>query len=297
MSCPRRIAVVCALAVLGGSSGAFGWGLRTHRWINEHAIATVPEPLRSFLARHREELSDLAVEPDVRLRAERGQAEAVRHYIDLDLYGEPPFRELPRSRRAAVAKFGSATVSHRGLLLWVLTEEHDRLAKELRAGRWQAALRTAGLAGHYVADAFMPLHTTANHDGQRTGNRGIHRAIERELIDERFARWDSSLDGRVRAAPSIRFDAGRAFAILLDSYSHVPSLMAAETRARRTAMPGTPRYLDVLEHDVGERLSDRIAGAATELGSFWLSAWSEAGRPPPRDVEEPHRPHRRRRSH
>ena len=91
----------------------FGWGADAHRMINEEAVATLPEPLRAFFAAHRRELSDCAVEPDSVFRARYGRKEAVRHFIDLDLYGQPPFSELPRSYRAAVQRFGRDRVVER----------------------------------------------------------------------------------------------------------------------------------------------------------------------------------------
>ena len=40
----------------------------------------------------------------------------------------------------------------------------------------------AAYLSHFVADTTMPLHTTRNYDGQLTGNNGIHRRIEVEIV-------------------------------------------------------------------------------------------------------------------
>ncbi len=99
----------CALAVLGlaASPGiVLGWGLATHRAIVEVTIETLPEPLRAYFRAHREELSDWTVEPDTVLKERYGRSEAVKHFIDLDLYGSPPFAGLPRSYSRGGRRFG-----------------------------------------------------------------------------------------------------------------------------------------------------------------------------------------------
>ena len=35
--------------------------------------------------------------------------------------------------------------------------------------------------GHYIADAYVPLHTTENYNGQLTGQKGIHAFWESRL--------------------------------------------------------------------------------------------------------------------
>ena len=60
-------------------------------------------------------------------------------------------------------------------LPWTIEDKHARLVREMRAGKWRAALRTAAYAGHYVADATMPLHAVSDYDGQKSGSPGIHK--------------------------------------------------------------------------------------------------------------------------
>jgi DNA-directed RNA polymerase specialized sigma24 family protein len=37
--------------------------------------------------------------------------------------------------------------------------------------------------GHYVADLAQPLHVTENHDGQLTGQKGLHHWFEENVVD------------------------------------------------------------------------------------------------------------------
>ena len=71
------------------------WGFFAHRRINRMAVFTLPPRMMPFYKRHIEYLTAHAVDADKRRYATRH--EAVRHYIDLDHWGEFPFPELPRN--------------------------------------------------------------------------------------------------------------------------------------------------------------------------------------------------------
>ena len=219
------------------------------------------------------------------LRRREGRREAVRHFIHLDLYGRPPFAGLPRSRREATEKFGPKTVAERGTLPWRILELHGRLRRELRERSWSEALRTAGLAGHYVADAFMPLHTTRNHDGRTSGLHGIHRVVEAALVDARLDRFRERAERRLRQARTPATTADHVFAILASSHSRAGMLLRAGRMAPDGRAAAGERDLDRLEAVAGEMLAGQLAEAVASLGGFWRSAWEEAGRPvPPRPL-------------
>jgi len=73
-------------------------------------------------------------------------------------------------------------VVERGLLPWTVNREFDRLVKAFRERDWTEARLAAAHLSHFVADATMPLHATHNYDGQFTGNHGVHRRIEVEMV-------------------------------------------------------------------------------------------------------------------
>ncbi len=70
------------------------WGFFGHRRINRMAVFTLPTEMIAFYKKHIEYVTEHAVDPDKRRYATRH--EAVRHYIDLDKWGQYPFAELPR---------------------------------------------------------------------------------------------------------------------------------------------------------------------------------------------------------
>jgi hypothetical protein len=266
----RRTRRWIAASLLAPTS-AFAWGLATHRMIEEQAVATLPEPPRAFFRAHERELSDFAVEPDTVLRDRYGRAETVRHFIDLDRYGKPPFTDLPRSHHAAVERYGAEVVEERGTVPWTILEFHERLVRDFRAHDWSA--------GHYVADATMPLHSTSDYDGQKSGSPGIHKAIERDLVDQRLGEYVRRLKSKLTPPTASAYGPDQVFALSFESYASLPELRAAEHDARRRGDFLSTGYLEAFDERAGPLLAARLARAVEFLGAFWLSAWEDSGRP------------------
>lgn len=81
------------------------------------AVFTLPPQMIIFYKHHLEYITEHAVDPDKRRYATRH--EAVRHYIDIDHWGEHPFPELPRRWTDVLAKYTR---------LYVVNTQGDTLA-------------------------------------------------------------------------------------------------------------------------------------------------------------------------
>jgi hypothetical protein len=84
------------------------WGFWGHRRINRMAVFTLPSELVGFYKKNIEYVTEHAVDPDKRRYATK--FEAVRHYIDIDHWGEYPFEGLPRRLDDAVMKYASLSL-------------------------------------------------------------------------------------------------------------------------------------------------------------------------------------------
>ena len=84
--------------------GSEEWGFFGHRKINRLAVFTCPPPLITFYKKHIEYITEHAVDPDKRRHASK--FEAIRHYIDIDHWGEFPFENVPRNYEECIIKFG-----------------------------------------------------------------------------------------------------------------------------------------------------------------------------------------------
>ncbi|MGH7804703.1 MAG: hypothetical protein ACREQJ_10175, partial [Candidatus Binatia bacterium] len=262
------------------ASAVHAWGLKSHRFVNETAIEILPEPLRGLYRRHREMLSDLAVAPDVVLRKRDGEREAVRHYLNLEVYGEDVRLLVDLSRSEAERRFGKRKVRKAGLVPWVIVDHANGIERAIRRGDWKAAMKTSGYGGHYVADAFMPLHTTLNFDGQESAaGRGLHEALEHDVVDRDLAAIARTVRSRLAPPEPMRFTQRRAFEILLEGHADVAPLIAAHEEAARRGPVGSAPYGEVLGRRTRAIVERRLADAVSAVASLWLSAWHAAGRP------------------
>lgn len=98
MSLPVNLQHLCLGLCLCLSTPALAprpfWGFYGHRLINRLAVFTLDADMMPFFRSQIDYLSAHAVDADKRRYAT--DHEAVRHYIDLDHWGKPPFSELPR---------------------------------------------------------------------------------------------------------------------------------------------------------------------------------------------------------
>ena len=270
------------LAGLAGTSTVSAWGFVAHRIVIDNAAATLPEPLAAFYRANQKLLSDAGIEPDSLLKDREGEKEKRRHYIDLDELSRPPFRDLPFDEERARALYGDDRVDHAGLLPWRILAVLDQLREGFRSRNWSRVISRSGWLSHYVADAYQPLHTTRNHDGQETCNLGVHAAFETEMIDRLRARY------RVESAPLpsftpevIREPRRFLFGEIFDGYTLVARILQADTEAMAAVKNRRADYYDEMERAAGPLARRQLSRAAATTASLWYTVWFQAGRPAP----------------
>ena len=69
------------------------------------------------------------------------------------------------------------------------------------------------------------------------------------------------------------------FSIMLASYVWVDNLLYLDWLAKRGKSGYSEIYYEALELRAGEQLKQLLSEAAGSVGSFWYTAWTEAGRP------------------
>jgi hypothetical protein len=93
--------MIVLLVILNIFMASPEWGFFGHRLINRVAVYTIPTEMIGWYKPHIDYLSEHAVDPDKRRYATRH--EAVRHYIDLDHWGDGNFDHMPRHWDQALA--------------------------------------------------------------------------------------------------------------------------------------------------------------------------------------------------
>jgi predicted AlkP superfamily phosphohydrolase/phosphomutase len=262
---------------------AAAWGFTAHRLVNRQAVTTLPPPLRDLFAANADYLAEHAIDPDL-WRADGLPGEEANHYFDLDAFGAWPFPQVSHLESEHLARFGPEA-RDRGRVPWRAEEVYRGLVAAFRAKETARVLERAAVLGHYVGDAHVPLHGVLNYDGQLTGQTGVHARWESELVDRFLRQLEPGLEaGRAESGVG---PVALVFEALLESSAEAGAVLRAD---RASASPrdfaDTPeddRYDDAyysrLFEREGPRLAARLARAMKRLGSLWLSAYEEAGRP------------------
>ena len=167
-----------------------------------------------------------------------------------------------------------------------------KLVKAFREKQAAAILKLSAEIGHYLADAHVPLHACSNHNGQYTGQRGIHGFWESripELLAER--EWDFFLG----PADYISHTAAYAWQVVKESAAASDTVLRYE-KLLTAQFPPDRKYAFELRNGVLVRqysidfslAYDRMLGGMVErrmrasvhaVASFWYSAWVDAGQP------------------
>ncbi len=115
------------MTIMGVSLVSFEeyWGFFGHRRINRLAVFTLVPEMMPVFKKHIEYITEHAVDPDKRRYAIHG--EAIRHYIDLDVWHQMGVDPLPKSYSTARALLGD----------WVLKDADGRNESIFMHPRWK----------------------------------------------------------------------------------------------------------------------------------------------------------------
>lgn len=269
---------------------SFCWGFYGHRKINYHAVFLLPPEMMVLFKPQIDFLSEHAVDPDKRRYAV--PEEGPRHYIDIDRYGSYPYPDLPRKWDDAVAKYSEDTLNTYGIVPWWLQTMLARLTTAFKEKNQVKILRYAAEIGHYIADAHVPLHANSNHNGQYTGQKGIHGFWESrvpELLAEK--EWDFFIG----KAEYIKNPADYIWKRVLESAAAADTVLQIE-RELTASFPQDQKfsfeerngitirqYSSAFSKSYDARLKGmierRMRQSVFATASFWYTAWVNAGQP------------------
>ena len=275
-----------------GQSKLKAWGFYGHKRINRIAVFTLPPELFGFYKEHIEFLTEHAVDPDKRRYAMDGEAQC--HYIDLDRYytpGEDPFSTIPRKWVEAVEKYSEDTLQKHGIVPWHINVMKMRLQKAFEANNVDLILKYSADIGHYIGDAHVPLHTTANYNGQLTGQKGIHGLWESRLVEINADDYNYFV-GKAKYIDRVldcAWDAVKASHLALDSVLRFEKELTEEFSAnhkysyeqRGNTVVSTYSYefSQAYHNRLDGMVERRMRAAIVTVGSIWFTAWVDAGQP------------------
>ncbi len=268
----------------------YGWGFYGHRKINYQAVFLLPPEMMVLYKVHSGFLGEHAIDPDKRryLVAEEGP----RHYLDLDRYGVYPFDSLPRKWEDAVAKYTVDSLQRHGIVPWWIQVMHRRLIHAFREKDQARILKLSAEIGHYIADAHVPLHASSNHNGQYTGQKGIHGFWE-SRIPELLA--EEEWDFFIGKADYLHDPLGYTWKRVLESALAADTVLkfekeltqsfpadrkyAFEERNGKIIRQYSSEFCRAYDRNMKGMVERRMRQSIYAVACFWYTAWVDAGQP------------------
>lgn len=265
------------------------WGFYAHKKINHAAVFTLPTSLAKFYKKHIDFITEKAVDADKRCYVD--SLESPRHFIDIEDYVEGDIDSIPIHWSQAKEKFEERKLRASGIVPWQVYFTYQKLVQAFRKKDIDAIIRHSADLGHYVSDAHVPLHTTRNYNGQLTRQIGIH-AFWESRLPEMFANDYNLFVGK---AQYIENPLDSAWAIVRESHALVDSVLLLEKELSNTFPKHLQRsyitrnnvlistYSDAYAQAYHQRMQgmveERMRKSILRTGSFWFSAWVDAGQP------------------
>lgn len=264
------------------------WGFFAHQRINKLAVFTLPPPMIGFYKRNIKYITEHAVDADKRRYADT--LEAARHYLDVENY-EKNIDSIPEKWDVALAKYGQKKLNTDGIIPWQVQRSYYSLVKAFKTHDSLKILKYSADLGHYIGDAHVPLHTTANHNGQLTNQVGIH-AFWESRLPELFSIHYNFVVGK---ANYIDDPLKEIWKTVKHTHSLVDTVLTFEAQLN-ASFPSRKKYSfsernnTVLKqyskeyskayHDkMNNMVEKQMRAAILTIGSFWYSAWVDAGQP------------------
>ena len=258
-----RVGLSLLLMLLPGSS--FAWSDAVYRLVLRKAIDTLPKAQKKYFEDHKYELPSLTPDEDPPVRPD-GRRFAI------DLLGRFPFGEIPRDEAGVKAKADPALV---GRLPFLLLAAQSSLVEAFKSGDKEKILAAADAVAILAADLNNPLVLSENFDGQKTDQPGLSKRFASQLAE--------SMEGRLKLNPEaarlLESPRDYIFGTMVRNHVWVDNILYADSLAHRGKSSYGGPFFEALELRAGRLLGEVLSNAAADVGSFWYTAWTEAGRP------------------
>ncbi len=284
-------AIICSMTI----GVVFAWGSWGHQHINYAAIFALPPEMRVFFYNHKDFITEESVVPDLRKYTINDKAEFNRHFIDIEGFEGVSFNDLPKTMKEATAKYSDSFLLKMGILPWYIQDMSQKLTTAMKNKRKSEILFIAGDLGHYIGDANMPLHTSLNHDGQLTGQRGIHSLWESQLPDY----FGNAYSFEVKPAVYLPDLTKATWDIIKHTHDLADTLLMTEKKLRTSwgdrmfkkdangvniknkfgAQVFSYEYAKAYHEALNGMVEKQMKHAIQDLSNFWYSCWVNAGKP------------------
>lgn len=180
----RTLNIAALLAVF--PSLLYAWDEKIHVSLAEKAVSKIPQGISYCFVVNRSSISSSASA----LCSAAGDSLRL-HWFNFEDVASYPYESVPEDYEKACFMCGYINLedeSSVGALPWLVKKEYRNLVNAFKNNDDDGVVAASGLLSHYINDANMPLHATANCDGQIIGCPGVNSRIELflQLIQANF---------------------------------------------------------------------------------------------------------------
>jgi len=291
----KILSAVATLYFVSASLSAIAWGVWAHEHTSKAAILALPKEMAPFFYNHGDFIVCESTVPDVRKHL-YDKSEGPRHFIDLEWFNFKSGSDRPVTISEAIARYGKDSLDKYGILPWHIQDIMAKLTDAFKNRRKTEILFLAADLGHYVADAHMPLHTSINHDGQLTGQVGIHAFWESQL-PELFGKNYNLYTSDARYIKNV---SKTTWDIIDSTHSLVNTMLRIEAKMKKDNpedkqyvmdQNGRPKqnkfgqpihayeYAHVYHELLNSMVERQMKSTVAFISDFWYTAWVNAGKP------------------
>nr|WP_315202567.1 zinc dependent phospholipase C family protein [uncultured Flavobacterium sp.] len=285
---------VLTFSAIGVAFVSLSWGIFGHEHINNAAVMALPKPMQTFFYNHLDFITQESTVPDLRKYTIGDKAENPRHYLDMENFG--PVESIPLPFEEVKKKYDDKFLADNGILPWYIQEIMTKLTKAFKDKRKTEILFLAADLAHYIGDAHMPLHTSANHNGQLTNQKGIHSMWESRL-PELFGKKYNFYTGEAKYVDNVE---KATWDMVKDTHSQVEPLLLVDKNLRATFTDATmydkdekgniaknkfgdliysKEYVTQFHTALNGMVEKQMRKAIVATTNFWYTAWVNAGKP------------------
>ena len=285
---------VLTFSAIGIAFITLSWGVFGHEHINNAAVMALPKSMQTFFYNHIDFITQESSVPDLRKYVLKDKAENRRHYIDVENFGA--IDSIPLVFEEVQKKYDDKFLGDNGTLPWYIQETMNKLTKAFKDKKKTEILFLAADLAHYIGDAHMPLHTSANHDGQLTNQKGIHSMWESRL-PQLFGANYNYYTGEAKYIDNVE---KATWDIIKDTHSFVEPLLLTDRNLRATVAPEmmyekdengniaknkynemmySAEYMTQLHAALNGMVEKQMRKAIAATADFWYTAWVNAGKP------------------
>jgi len=235
-------------------------------------------------------LVDSSIRPDT--RRSRDSAEAPRHFIDLEAFGDSAAWKMPPTWDEAVRIYTKDSLVKYGFVPYHIITMKNKLTEAFRSRNVDSILFYSADLAHYIGDANVPLHTSLNHDGQLTNQRGLHSLWESAVPELELEHYNlhSNHDAQYLSNPE-----QAVWDCIRRAHTLLPVVFGKETEATkgftdstkfrmqtrrgRQVRTYTPAFVKAYSDQLGTTVNDQLLHSVNMIADFWYTAWMDAGKP------------------